>query len=391
MVEQNMVSAARISRTGVAKARHYWLSCGVIMLLAAPTGATGEVYHLQYERLQAALANYQRIAEDGGWGALPTGPTLEPGSEDRRVAMLARRLAASGDLGVEPGEFLVYDDQLQAAVLRFQSRHGLEQDALVGRNTLAALNVPVEQRMRQIRVNMERVQALVASERRNFVLVNVPAFEAYLVRDGDIAWTSAVIVGETGQQTPQFEASMTYMVINPTWTVPYSIASEELLPKIQTDLDFLVRGNYSVLDPDGNEVDPANIEWQSLDRSRFPFTLVQQPGPVNELGRIKFKFPNHYGVSMHDTPGKHLFGYDSRAFSHGCIRVANPVGFAAALLDPEGWTREAIDEKVASGDTHTIVLEQPLPVVIVYLTAVVDETGTAHFYRDIYGRDRIGS
>ena len=386
-----MVSGIRISRSRVANPRGYVLSCAAIALFALTPGADAEVHHLQYERLEAALADYQQIADDGGWPALPAGPTIEPDSDDPRVAALARRLAVSGDLAREPAEAVVYGDELQAAVLRFQSRHGLEQDALVGRNTLAALNVPVEQRIRQIRINMKRVEMLAATERRDFLLINVPAFEACLVRDGEILVTTAVIVGETEQQTPLFEASMTYVVINPTWTVPYSIASEELLPKIQKDLGFLQRGNYSVFDAGGNEVNPANVDWQALHRNRFPYTLVQQPGPANELGRIKFKFPNEFGVCMHDTPGKHLFTYDSRAFSHGCIRTAEPVGFAAMLLGAEGWTRAEIDAQLASGETHTILLGEPLPVVVVYLTAVVDRAGTTHFYRDIYDRDGLGS
>lgn len=385
-----MVSAAKISRTGVAKARRYWPWWVAIALVASPAGAFGGMHDLQYERLQGALGEYQRIAGDGGWPAVPAGPTIEPDSDDLRVATLAGRLAVSGDLVDDPSAFVTYDEVLQAAVLRFQSRHGLEQDALVGRKTLAALNVPVEQRIRQVRLNMERLKALADAEPRDFVLVNVPAFEAYLVRDGELLARTGVIVGETEQQTPLFQASMQYVVINPTWNVPYSIASEELLPKIQKDLGFLRRGSYSVFDPDGNPVDPASVDWQSLHQNRFPLTLVQQPGPVNELGRIKFKFPNKYGVCMHDTPGKHLFAYDTRAFSHGCIRVEQPFGFAAALLDADGWTRERLDEQLHSGETHTILLSEPLPVIVTYLTAVVDDGGTVHFYRDIYDRDRYG-
>jgi murein L,D-transpeptidase YcbB/YkuD len=385
------VSRARNSRTGVAKTRRYWLCWAAIWLIVLPYSASSGIHDLQYERLREALAEYQQISDDGGWPAVPEGPTIEPDSDDPRVAALATRLAASGDLANEPAEFVIYDDELQAAVVRFQSRHGLEPDALVGRRTLAALNVPVEERIRQLRISMERVEMLADAESRDFLLVNVPAFEAYLVRDGQVVSTSGVIVGETEQQTPSFQASMKSVVINPTWTVPYSIASEELLPKIQGNIGFLQRGGYSVFDPDGNPVDPANVDWQSLHRNRFPLTLVQQPGPANELGRIKFMFPNEYGVCMHDTPGKHLFSYDSRAFSHGCIRIAEPIGFAAVLLEREGWTLDRIVEQLLSGETHAIWLSEPLAVIVTYLTAFVDEAGTTHFYRDIYDRDRIGS
>jgi murein L,D-transpeptidase YcbB/YkuD len=176
-------------------------------------------------------------------------------------------------------------------------------------------------------------------------------------------------------------------VINPTWSVPYSIASKELLPKIQQDPGFLARGGYDVFDHDGNRVDPTQVDWSTLLSRNFPFTLVQRPGRINELGRIKFMFPNEYGVCMHDTPGKRLFAFDSRAFSHGCIRVDNPIGFAERVLEVEGWTRDRIVTQLESNETAAVPLAEPIPVIVTYLTAMVDEEGTVHFYRDIYGRD----
>jgi murein L,D-transpeptidase YcbB/YkuD len=184
---------------------------------------------------------------------------------------------------------------------------------------------------------------------------------------------------------------MKHVVLNPTWTVPRSIASEELLPRIQQDLGFLSRGGYELRNRDGSTVDPQGVDWPSLHQDNFPYTLVQQAGPRNELGKVKFLFPNEYGVCMHDTPGKQLFEKYTRAFSHGCIRLEHPVDFAAELLDKEGWTREQIDAQLASTETRNIVLAEPLPVIVTYLTTAVDDAGAVYFYRDIYNKESVAN
>lgn len=342
---------------------------------------------LQHERLETALEQYLQIAESGGWPAVPAGPTIRPGARDPRNAVLARLLIASGDLDPDGKEFVEYDDELQAAVLRFQSRHGLEPDALVGRATLRAMNVSAKQRVNQIRLTLDRLRQVLEKRRMDFVLINIPAFEMHLIRAGETVWSSKVVVGETEAETPLFEATMRSVVLNPTWTVPHSIASEELLPKIQNDLDFLSRGGYELRDREGSSVDLTNVDWSSLNKNNFPYTLVQQSGPGNELGRVKFLFPNQYGVCMHDTPSKYLFEKYSRAFSHGCIRLDQPIDFAAELLNEEGWSREQIDAQLESTETRSVALTEPLPVVITYLTTAVDEAGTVYFYHDIYGKD----
>jgi len=362
---------------------------GTSAVSAEPADGGKISIHRQYEQLEMALERYRRIMETGGWPAIPEGPTIRPGSLDPRITALARRLRASGDLEGDGQEFLGYDDVLQAAVLRFQSRHGLDPDALVGRNTLRALNVSAGQRVEQIRLALDRSRRIFETERSDFVLINVPAFEVYLVRAGETVWTSKVVVGETEAETPIFEATMRQVVLNPTWTVPHSIASEELLPKIKQDPGFLSRGGYELRDREGNPVDPLGVDWSSLHEHYFPFTLVQQSGPVNELGRVKFLFPNDYGVCMHDTPSKHLFARYVRAFSHGCIRLDQPVDFAAELLSTEGWSREQIDAQLESTETRSVTLEEPLPVVITYMTTAVDEAGAVYFYRDIYAKDAM--
>lgn len=355
---------------------------------AEAAGPDFEGRSLPVERLSEALREYRRIAQDGGWPTLPAGPTIGPGSLDPRLGALVTRLRATGDLANDGRAFNEYDDDLQAAVRRFQDRHGLEADALVGRATLRALNVPVERRIAQLCTNLERARKLFVGDRPDFLLVNIPAFRAYLFRDETPVWNTSVIIGEKDAETPLFESHLKSVVVNPTWSVPRSIASEELLPKIQNDPGFLARGGYDVVDAAGLAVDPATIDWAAFGRSNFPFRLVQRPGPQNELGRIKFLIPNEYGVCMHDTPGKHLFAYASRAFSHGCIRMEKPMEFAAQLLAGDGWTPEQLDAQLASGKTRSIPMATPLPIVITYLTASVDASGTVFFYRDVYGRDR---
>lgn len=384
---KDMGSGTKISSKPVATfgRRAAWF---VPFILVAAAPACGDTGNALYQRLQPALELYLQIADEGGWPAVPDGPTIEPGDEDPRVPALARRLAVTGDLADGHDDGQRYNDELRAAVLRFQARHGLETDARVGKDTLRALNVPVEHRIAQLRRNLERVRTLFDSDPQHFLLVNVPAFDVTLVRGGRAVTRNRVIVGETDTATPLFEAQLKNVVINPTWTVPHSISSKELLPKIQRDPGFLARGGYDVVDRDGNRIEPSAIDWAALHQNYFPYTLIQRPGTANELGRIKFMFPNDYGVCMHDTPGKQLFARDTRAFSHGCIRVDNPIGFAAQLLEPVGWTYEDIVAQLGTTRTLTVALPEPIPVIVAYLTAMADERGTVYFYRDVYGLDQ---
>jgi murein L,D-transpeptidase YcbB/YkuD len=181
---------------------------------------------------------------------------------------------------------------------------------------------------------------------------------------------------------------MKYVVFNPTWTVPYSIATKEMLPNIQSDPDYFAKRDFDVKDRNGNIVDPKSIDWSTLSRGNMPYTFVQRPGPNNALGRVKFMFPNKHAVYLHDTPSKYLFGRAKRAFSHGCIRVENPFDFAEILLGSDGWTQNRFNELLESGETRTVFLSQPLPVLLLYWTAEVNKDGIVHFYQDIYDRDQ---
>lgn len=340
-----------------------------------------------YDRLKVQLHKHRLIASAGGWPEVSSGPTIRPGASDPRLDTLARRLAVSDDLADARSTTATYHPALEDAVRRFQARHGLEVDGLVGRATLRALNVSIERRIDQIRLNLERTRWRFNDQFEDFILVNIAGFRAYVIREREKAWTTKVMAGAIESQTPLFQAVLTQIVFNPTWTVPFSIASEEMLPRIKEDPGYLEREGFQLFDGDGNEVDSSTVNWSTIGDGSFPFTLVQQPGTANQLGQVKFVLPNEDSVYMHDTPAKYLFNRASRALSHGCLRVDAPIKLAELILGREGWMREQIDAQIESEETSTVSLSVPLPVVIRYWTAEVDDQGEMYFYDDIYGRD----
>jgi murein L,D-transpeptidase YcbB/YkuD len=342
-----------------------------------------------YSRLREALSRYREIQRTGGWPTVPPGATLRLGDRNERVAVLRDRLRITGDLEEpEVSEPNLFDESVEAGVKAFQTRHSLDVDGAVGPKTLAALNVPVEARLDQIRVNMERIRWVYRDLPPDFVLTDIAGFHVYLVRGGEIVWDARAQVGKPYRKTPVFRDTMNHLVFNPTWTVPPTILRKDILPKVQQDPNYLRRKNISVLDRNGKVLDIDSIDWASLSPGRFPYILRQEPGPNNALGRVKFMFPNAFMVYLHDTPSKTLFGRTQRAFSSGCIRVERPFEFAELLLnDPQKWNQAAIQQVLETQQTRTVMLEDPLPVLLLYWTAEMDETGRVHFREDIYGRD----
>ena len=353
----------------------------------------------EYRRLRGALADLRATATAGGWPTVPDGPTLDPGMRDPRVGRLRARLRASGDLAAggdaaaparDPD---LYDAALRPAVERFQRRHGLEPDGRVGARTLAALNVPAASRIRQVLLNLERRRWMPDRLGERYVFVNLADFHAKVVEGTRTVFDTRVVVGARYHRTPVFSAEMTYVVINPYWHVPPSIARNELLPKIQDDPGYLAANDFELLS-DWSEgatlLDPLAIDWSAVSAEAFPYKLREKPGPGNALGRIKFMFPNRFNVYMHDTPARALFEKTVRSFSHGCIRVERPEEFGAVVLGRQpGWSLDRIEAAIASGERRIVTLAAPLPVHITYLTAWVNKDGSVHFRDDVYGRDAL--
>jgi murein L,D-transpeptidase YcbB/YkuD len=342
-----------------------------------------------YRRMQGYLVQYRDLAASGGWPRIPDGPTIRPGDGDPRLSVLAQRLAITGDLAADAVvDHEIYGGALEAAVRDFQARHGLYVDGAMGPATLRALNVTVEQRIEQIRVNLERARWVLDSLADYFVIVNIAGFRVYVFRDNEMTWSARAVVGRTYRKTPVFRSTMRYVVFNPDWTVPYSIATKDILPAVQNDPGYLAAGNYIVKDRNGKTVDPDGVDWGSLTRRNFPYTLVQQPGSNNALGEIKFMFPNEHAVYLHDTPAKGLFDRADRTFSSGCVRLENPFEFAGLLLAANGLDAAGIEQLRLSRQTKTVFLEKPVPVLLLYWTAEVGYDGRIRFYDDIYDRDR---
>lgn len=344
--------------------------------------------HAAYRNLKFALSTYRRIQADGGWELLPTGPSLKIGMTDERVLALRKRLNISGDLQDAPIESNIFDEQVEKAVKHFQRRHRLTVDGAVGKNTLEALNIPVETRIDQIRVNLDRARWVLHAISGNFVLVDIAGFEAYFFRGDNRVWESRVQVGTPYRRTPVFRSEIKYLVFNPTWTVPPGILRKDILPAVKKNPNYLHERNINVIDHQGNIIDREAIDWSQYPEKRFPYMLRQDPGPGNALGLIKIMFPNQNLVYLHDTPSKSLFEREERTFSSGCIRVEKPFELAELLLDnPTKWSQEVIQTIIASKKTTTINLPVHIPVLLLYWTVALEQDGTIHFKKDPYKRD----
>ena len=347
-----------------------------------------------YHRLKTKLAEYRLMQAAGGWVQVPEGETLKPGMSDPRVPVLRKRLIQSGHLDAQTASKIapelteLYDDVLSAAVKQFQYQNGLTQDGVLGPNSMKTLNIPLSERIKTMELNMERRRWMEDDLGEKYIFVNLADFWLKVVDGPKTIHTAHVVVGKTYHRTPVFSQNMRYIVLNPYWNVPRSIAVNEYLPKLQSDPGVLARQNISVMGQNG-PVDPYSIDWNNVSKRGFNYRLRQDSGGRNALGRIKFLFPNKHNVYIHDTPSKSLFKRTVRSFSHGCVRVENPVDLAAVLLkDDERWSKKAILDQISSGKRRTISLKTQIPVHITYLTAWVNKDGSVHFRNDIYGRDK---
>jgi murein L,D-transpeptidase YcbB/YkuD len=344
--------------------------------------------HSLYTGLKRELARYRAAAATPG-PTLATEPTLRPGDSDARVPQLRTRLIASGDL--EPAaatESLDYDAGLEAAVRSFQARMGLASDGVVGADTIAELNVPLADRIRQLRVNLDRGRVLLQDLPDEFVVVNIAGFTVYFVRGQQIVWHARAQVGKPYRRTPLFRSEISHVVLNPTWTVPPGIIEQDILPAARRDPATITRKGLRVFDAQGQELDPASIDWSRYHGGHIPYTLRQDPGPANALGRVKLMFPNPYFVYLHDTPSQAQFERAGRALSSGCVRVESALELTELVLDdPERWNAASFASAIEHGETRNVSLAKRVPVLLTYWTAWVDPQGRMNFRRDVYGQD----
>lgn len=347
-----------------------------------------------YRRLRDYLAFYRQLADEGGWPQLPEGPLVRPGETDWRVPWLQQHLIQTGDLpAINRSAEWFFDETTADALASFQERHALKSDGVMGPETLAALNLSVEERIRQIEINLERWRWLSRDLGRRYLAVNIADFSLEMVEEGEAVLAMPVVVGTDYRRTPVFSANMRYLDFAPYWNVPQTILREDKLPLIKADLNFLAAHHYEIVTQRKRvveQIEPETIDWDGVTAETFPGMLRQKPGPWNALGRVKFMFPNKFHVYLHDTPDRHLFDRKRRSYSSGCIRVKRPFDLAFYLLqNQEGWDAQRIEEAMAEDETLRVLLDEPLPVHIFYRTAWVDGEGRLQFRNDIYQRDAV--
>ena len=347
---------------------------------------------VEYKTLRTAyLALQSKTLAD--WTPIPGGKSIKPGARDPRVAALRQRLTVTGDytaaapLTADSED--VYSETLVAAVKTFQARSNLPAEGIVGKMTLGALNYSPDYRRKQLAINMERRRWLPDIKDRGVrhVLVNQPEYKVRLFDDNEEVYVSKVVIGRKKFQTAEFTNSIKFLVFNPYWNVPRSIATREFLPNIKSDPTVMARKGFEMFQG-GRIVNPATVNWSEVSKRGFRFNFRQPPGRSNALGRVKFMFPNQHAIYLHDTPSRSLFNRVARTFSHGCVRVHKPMEFAQILLERDGWTRARINAAVKGGRNQRINLSKKVPIYLTYWTAWVDQTGAIRYAADMYDRDK---
>jgi murein L,D-transpeptidase YcbB/YkuD len=345
-----------------------------------------------YQRLREALAHYRQLAAQGGWPLIPAGPTLREGMRHPQVVALRKRLIAEGDMqDTRVTDARLFDPAVKFGVDRFQVRHGLKMDGVVGPATRNAMNVSVADRITQIKLNMERWRWLPRKLGERYLIVNTAGYDLTAFANGHATFSMWVVIGKQDRQTPEIAGLMHTVVFNPYWTVPTTIAIEDLIPAQRRNPNYLRTRKIRVFANLSKhiEADPRKIDWEKYTKDNFPYVLRQDPGPYNPLGHFKFLFSNEFDVYLHDTPARQLFAQKQRTFSSGCIRVENPLQLATFLLalNP-GWDEPRILAAADSAQTSEVKLAKSLPIYLVYLTAWVGPDETVHFYPDVYARDK---
>ena len=336
-----------------------------------------------------AIGQYEAILARGGWPAVPPAERLRLGNKHPSVVALRKRLIVSGDLEPTAGETNIFDSYVEAAVRRFQARHGISIDGIVRAETFTRLNIPCDVRLAQLKTNLVRLKAMSGPLGDRYVMCNIPAAQIEAVENGVAVHRHTAVVGRVSRPSPEINSKIVEVNFNPYWTVPVSIVRRDLVPLMQKDPKYLTAEHIHIYDMHGTELTPAQIDWNTNQAVNYRFR--QDPGDFNSLGSVRINFPSKDGVYMHDTPEKGLFGEDMRFHSSGCVRVQNVRELVDWLLrDTPGWSRARVDETIKSGERLDVHLAKPVPVYWVYITAWAAPDGVVQFRDDIYNRDGLG-
>ena len=338
--------------------------------------------------IEQAIGQYSNIVAQGGWQPVPATKKLTLGVTDPDVEALRRRLMVSGDLSTNAGMSQSFDSYVDAAVKRFQMRHGLPADGVTGKYTFAALNVSAPVRLGQLETNLVRLRSMSGFLGDRYVMVNIPAAQIEAVEGNRVVSRHTAIVGKIDRQTPILNSKINEIIVNPYWNAPESIVIKDIIPKMRQDPTYLTANSIRLIAPDGTEVDPASVDWSTEDAVKYRFR--QDPGKINAMASVKINFPNPHAVYMHDTPQQSLFSKLMRFDSSGCVRVQNVRDLVTWLLrDTEGWNRQRFEDTIKSGENTPVALANPVPVYFTYVSAWSTGDAVVHFRDDIYARDGV--
>lgn len=347
-----------------------------------------EPVYRQYALLKTYVQYYDSIQNIHGWPNLNEDVSiLKKGDTSVSILNLKELLFLLKDLSVND-KTNVFNDSLELAIKHFQKRNGFQEDGIASGKTLSALEVPIDKYIQKLLINMERCKWVPVEIKGDYLAVNIPAFELYVYNDDSLAWKCKVVVGKESTSTAIFNDEIESIVFNPYWSIPKSILRKETLPAIKANSKYLANHNMEVVGSNGKIIKSSAINWKKYNDNNFPYKIRQRPGPFNSLGKIKFLFPNPFDIYLHDTPAKSLFGENERGFSHGCIRVEEPLRLAEYLLrNDSNYSKESIKKIIDSGKQKYVSLKTPIPIFIAYFTAWVDRDGHLNFRDDIYHHD----
>jgi murein L,D-transpeptidase YcbB/YkuD len=338
--------------------------------------------------VEQAIGQYSGIVAQGGWPVVPATKKLQLGVADPDVVLLRKRLMVSGDLSTTAGISESFDTYVDAAVKRFQARHGLPSDGVMGKYTYAAMNVSAQVRLGQLETNLVRLREMSGTLAPRYVMVNVPAAQIEAVENGRVVLRHTAIVGKIDRQTPLLNSKINEIIVNPYWNAPESIVRKDIIPLMRKDPEYLTKNSIRIIGPDGNEIDPTAIDWNTEDAAKY--RLRQDPGSGNAMASVKINFPSPENVYMHDTPQQSLFSKLMRFDSSGCVRVQNVRDLVTWILrDTPGWDRQHFEATIKSGANTPVAVVNPVPVYFTYVSAWSTGDGVAHFRDDIYGRDGV--